>query len=187
MSDIATSTSSSMAPRRKFRLGATAIGLLAVGGAVGALANGAVRPAIAMAPVHATAIKSLAEGSGIVTIKGRVAERYGNQFVIEDATGKALIDAGRAGENESLAPKGSIVSVQGQFDNGALRPSFLVEPSGAVIALGPIGPGGHGPHDHGAPNFGPDQDRGPDATRHSRGPEAALPNAAAPADTPAPR
>ncbi|RZF63041.1 hypothetical protein EWE75_18220 [Sphingomonas populi] len=147
--------------RRKLGLSAAAIALLAVGGAAGAVASHAIQPSIAMAPTHAVAIKSLSDDGGIVTVKGRVAETYGNQFTIEDGTGKALIDGGPAVEDGSLAPKGAIVSVQGRFDRGTLHPMFLIDPSGKVVEIGhgprgPGGPGGPGPHGPG-PGEGPDR------------------------------
>lgn len=145
--------------RRKLGLGAAAIALLAVGGAAGAVASHAIQPSIAMAPTHAVSIKSLSDDGGIVTVKGRVAETYGNQFTIEDGTGKALIDGGPAVEDGSLAPKGAIVSVQGRFDRGTLHPMFLVDPSGKVVAIGhgPHGPHGPGPHGPGPGEEGPDR------------------------------
>jgi len=151
-----------LSSRRKLGLGAAAIGLLAVGGAAGAVASHAIQPSIAMAPTHAVSIKSLADDGGIVMVKGRVAETYGNQFTIEDGTGKALIDGGPAVEDGSLAPKGAIVSVQGRFDRGTLHPMFLVDPAGKVVAIGhpphgPGGPGGPGPHGPGPGDQGPDR------------------------------
>jgi len=140
----------------RLKLGAAAIVLLAIGGGAGSFASHAFRPPITMAPVHATAIKALTESTGIVMVKGRVAERYGSQFILEDGTGKTLIDAGRAGEDASFAPKGSVVSVQGRFDGGALRPSFLVDPLGKVIALGHGGPRSHG-RGHGPRDFEDDE------------------------------
>ncbi|AOH84233.1 hypothetical protein AWL63_09865 [Sphingomonas panacis] len=166
--------------RRKLGLGATAIALLAVGGAGGAVAGRAMQPSIAMAPTHAVAIKSLSDDGGIVTVKGRVAETYGNQFTIEDGTGKALIDGGPAVEDGSLAPKGAIVSVQGRFDRGTLHPMFLIDPSGKVVEIGrgPGGPGGPGPH-------GPGPGEGPDRAPPPPPPAGVAPGGAVPAPLPA--
>jgi len=169
--------------RRKLGLGAAAIALLAVGGAGGAVASRAVQPSIAMAPTHAVAIKSLTDDGGIVTVKGRVAETYGNQFTIEDGTGKALIDGGPAVEDGSLAPKGAIVSVQGRFDRGTLHPMFLIDPSGKVVEIGhgprgAGGPGGPGPH-------GPGPGEGPDRAPPPPPPAGVAPAGAAPAPLPA--
>ncbi|MDO7843419.1 hypothetical protein [Sphingomonas immobilis] len=174
MSDIETSSL-----RRRLKLGAAAIALLVIGGGAGAFAGHAFHPAIAMAPIHATAIKGLTDGSGIVTVKGRVAERYGNQFVLDDGTGKTLIDAGPAGEDSSLAPAGSIVSVQGRFEHGGLRPSFLVDPAGKVIEVGHRGPGRHDHRGHGPRDLAGDDGDGPD-----RAPPPPAPGAAPQPTTP---
>ncbi|WP_162987188.1 hypothetical protein [Sphingomonas paeninsulae] len=177
MSDTVTSPTL----RRRLKIGSAAIALLAIGGGAGAFAAHSFHPAIAMAPTHAVTIKSLSEDSGIVTVKGRVAERYGNQFVLEDGTGKTLIDAGPVGEQASLAPVGSIVSVQGRFDNGAFRPAFFVDPSGKVVSLGHGGPGRHGHAGPGGPR-GIDGDRG-EGPHHGPVPTANILTAKAPAAT----
>ncbi|WP_375390548.1 hypothetical protein [uncultured Sphingomonas sp.] len=135
-----------------------AIVLLAVGGGAGAVAMQATRPSVTMAPATPVAIRSLAS-SGIVTVKGRVAEIYGNKFILADASGRALVDTGREGEGGGLVTTGEPVTVQGRFDRGFVHAAFLVGPDNKVTALGPLG----GPHDgprHG-PRHGPDD--GPDA------------------------
>jgi hypothetical protein len=140
------------------KLGLSAVALLAVGGVAGGAVGHHMHPPIAMAPSHPVAIRTLASSQGIVTIKGRVAEAFGSRLVIDDGTGRTLVDAGPRGD--ALAPLNAIVTVQGRFDRAAFRPDFLVDPSGNVFPLhGPRGPH-RGPH--GRP--GPDDDgpRGPD-------------------------
>lgn len=143
----------------RITLGLAAIGLLTAGGVAGGAVGHAFRPPIEMAPTHAVAIRTLPTAQGIVTIRGRVAERFGHRWVVDDGTGRILVDGGPRGDDDTLAPLGALVSVQGRFDRGDFHPSFLVDASGTVTPLGPP-PGHHGPH--GRP--GPDDDaaHGPD-------------------------
>ncbi|MEC3949161.1 hypothetical protein [Sphingobium sp. HWE2-09] len=134
-----------------------AVALLALGAAGGAGAVSLTRPAIEMAPTVPTAIARLPQTSGIVTVKGRVAEVYGNRFVVQDGSGRTLVDAGR--EGGSAVRTGSGLTVQGRYDDGQLRASYLVDPQGQVEAVdgrpphgGPAGPGGpDGPRGDGPP------------------------------------
>lgn len=139
---------------RRARLGLAAIGLVAAGGIAGGVASHTMRPAVEMAPLHAVAIRTLPTVSGIVTIRGRVAETYGNKFVIDDGTARTLVDTGRAGDEAKLVGDGMPVTVQGRFERGFVDASFLVDAAGKVTALGPMG----GPHDRHGPR-GPGEDR----------------------------
>ncbi|WP_243402960.1 MULTISPECIES: hypothetical protein [Bacteria] len=123
-------------------LGAVVV-LAASAGGAGAMAM--TRPSIEMAPTVATPIAKLASSSGIVTVKGRVAEVFGNRIVVQDASGRAMIDAGPDGASNLTT--GAPVMVQGRYDQGQLRAQFLVGPNGAVEAVGPA----HPPHGPGAP------------------------------------
>lgn len=189
--------------RQRLALGAAA--LVAIGAAGGAGAVALTRPSVEMAPTVATPIARLPASSGIVTVKGRVAEVFGDRFVVQDGSGRAMIDAGRDGTGR-LA-RGNVVTVQGRYDDGQLRARFLVDPSGQVNEVGPAhgprGPGGpHGPGGPGGPG-GPRGDgpppppgAGPDGTpppplangRDAPPPPAAnAPAATAPAPAPTPR
>ena len=132
---------------RRTKVMTGAVALLALGAAGGAGAVSLTRPAIEMAPTVPTAIARLPQTSGIVTVKGRVAEVYGNRFVVQDGSGRTLVDAGR--EGGSAVRTGSGLTVQGRYDDGQLRASYLVDPQGQVEAVGgrpphdgPAGPGG---------------------------------------------
>ena len=127
------------------RLTLAAAGLLALGAAGGAGAVQLTRPPVEMAPTVPTAVARLAQTSGIVTVKGRVAETYGDRFVLQDGSGRALVDVGPAG---SGVQAGSAVTVQGRYRDGQLHASYLVDGQGNVEAVGapPPPPGGrHGP------------------------------------------
>ena len=129
-------------------------GLLALGGTTGAVVMAQTRPSVSMAPATPVAIRTLSS-SGIVTIRGRVVEVYGNKFVMEDGSGRALVDTGREGDERQLATVNQPVTVQGRFERGFVHAAFLVGPDNKVLALGPLAGPPHGPHD------GPD--RGPGA------------------------
>ncbi|KQN77717.1 hypothetical protein [Sphingomonas sp. Leaf62] len=128
-----------------------AIGL-AIGAAGGASAVSLTRPAVEMAPTIATPVAKLASGNGVVTVKGRVAEVFGDRFVVQDGTGRTMVDAGR----DASVTKGAPVQVQGRYDDGQLRASYLVDANGKVTPVGPPPPRpGHGP------KHGPEGARGP--------------------------
>jgi uncharacterized protein YdeI (BOF family) len=140
--------------RSRLKLTIAAVALVAAGGAAGAFALAETRASVTMAPATPIAIRSLAS-DGIVTIRGRVAEVYGNKFVIADATGRALVDTGPEGE-DGLVKVSDPVTIQGRFDHGFVHAAFLVTPDGKVTALGPLdrpGPGRHG-KDHRADERG---------------------------------
>ena len=145
----------SFVPRlsRRTQLGLGAATLLALGAAGGAGAVSLTRPTIEMAPTVATAIAKLPSSSGVVTVKGRVAEVYGDRFVLQDATGRTMIDAGR--EARGAVRTGTALTVQGRFDNNQVRASYLVDPQGQIAAVGPAGRPPRPPHDRG-PGAGPD-------------------------------
>jgi hypothetical protein len=132
---------------------------LALGAAGGAGAVSLTRPSVEMAPIVATPVAKLASSSGVVTVKGRVAEVYGDRFVVQDGTGRTMVDAGR----DAAPTKGAAVQVQGRYDDGQLRASYLVDPAGKVTPVGgprhgpggPGGPEGRGPGGPGPEGRGP--------------------------------
>lgn len=142
-------------------LAAGAAVLVALGAACGASAVQATRPAIEMAPTVQTPIAKLPASSGVVTVKGRVAEVYGDRFVVQDQSGRAMIAAGR--EARGAVSVGQPVLVQGRYDDGQLRASYLVDQNGSIAAVGPVGPRPGGPAGPGGPgpHGGPGRDGPP--------------------------
>ena len=137
---------------RRTQLGLGAAVLLAIGAAGGAGSMSLARPTVEMAPTVATAIAKLPESDGVVTVKGHVAEVYGSRFVVQDASGRAMVDAGR-GETMTA---GMPVTVQGRYADGQLRASYLVDSAGQVEAVGPRGPhDARGPENRGPRGDGP--------------------------------
>lgn len=137
---------------RRGRLAIIAAGLLALGGAAGAVVMAETQPTVTMAPATPVAIRTLS--TGIATVRGRVAEIYGNKFILQDGGGRALVDTGREGDERQLVTTGQMVTVQGRFDRGFMHAAFLVGPDGQVLALGPLAGPPHGPRDHA--DHGPD-------------------------------
>ena len=142
------------------RMGLAAAALVAAGAAGGAGAVSMTRPDVTMAPTVATPIARLAASSGIVTVKGRVAEIYGDRMIVQDATGRTMVAGNR--EVAATLARGSAVMVQGRYDDGQLRAAYLVDPAGQVTEMGPRhGPGGPGRDGPGGP--------GPKGPRHGPG------------------
>ncbi|MCJ2014324.1 DNA-binding protein [Methylobacterium sp. J-076] len=121
-------------PKRTWVIGALALPLAF--GAVGmSLArNGAVT----QTAVDPVAIQALAP-SGATAVKGDVVEIFGNKFVVQDPTGRALVETGPAGEGGKLVAKGEGVTVQGRFENGFLHARLLTHGDGRQVVLGPAG------------------------------------------------
>ncbi|RSV34977.1 hypothetical protein CA234_20385, partial [Sphingomonas sp. ABOLE] len=125
------------------RLAVAAAALLALGAAGGAGAVQLTRPTVEMAPTVPTAVARLAQTSGIVTVKGRVAETYGDRFVLQDGSGRTLVDAGRGAAD---VQSGAALTVQGRYLDGQLHASYLVDGQGNVRAVGAPPPPPGGPH-----------------------------------------
>jgi len=123
----------------------SAFAVLAIGAAGGATAMKLTQPSVEMAPLAPVVITSLKDSRSIVTIKGNVAEIYGNKFIVQDDSGRALIETGPAGDDGKLVAVGEPVSVQGRFDDGFLHASYIVHGDGKTDALRlPPGPRPHG-------------------------------------------
>lgn len=126
--------------------------LVAAGAAGGAGAVSMTRPSIFMVPSTPIAIAKLSVTSGIVAVKGKVAEIFGDRFILLDASGRTMIDAG---DGVTVAP-GDLVTAYGRYDDGQLHASILIDRAGQVHSVGPRGPGpqGEGPggDHHGAPH-----------------------------------
>jgi hypothetical protein len=73
------------------------------------------------------AISSLAQRDGIVTIKGKVAEVYGDRFILADGSGRAMVDTGH---DATPATAGAALTVQGRYDDGSSMPrSWSIRPA----------------------------------------------------------
>lgn len=121
------------------------VGALAVPLALGAAGlSFAQKGEISTTPLEPVAISALAP-SGAVAAKGEVAEIFGNKFILQDTSGRALVETGRQGEGGELVRKGETVTVRGRFENGFLHAAALVRADGTTTSLKPAGgppPGG---------------------------------------------
>ena len=123
---------------------AAAVAILAFG--VGAVATRHWHggPTAAYASLPAVAIAAMPDGSTI-EIKGQVAEIFGDKFVLQDASGRALVETGRPNEDASLVAKDEAVTVQGRFEHGFVHAAFIVHGDGRIVALQPPHGPPHGP------------------------------------------
>src|SRR6202012_679461 len=65
---------------------------------------------------------------------------FGNKFIVEDGSGRALVDLGPRGEDIDAVTKGETVTVQGMFDRGVFRAQVVSHADGRTEAFGPPGP-----------------------------------------------
>ncbi|WP_294305839.1 hypothetical protein [uncultured Sphingomonas sp.] len=137
----------------KAPLAAAAAVLIALGAGGGAAAVSMTRPSVTMAPTVQTPIAKLSSTTGIVTAKGRVAEVFGDRFVVQDGTGRAMVASNR----DAMPAVGSNVMVQGRYDDGIMHAQYLVNPQGTVTPVGPPPPPPGGPR---GPDGGPGGPRG---------------------------
>jgi hypothetical protein len=133
---------------------AAAAALFLVGGGLGAAITHATQPVAAMAPVSISRVTTLDStaspwfGPSIVSVRGKIAEAFGGKLVLDDGSGRVLVDLGpRAGSGLSA---GQTITVQGDYRDQVLHAAFLVAPDGTVTALDP-----HPGHGHGHRREGP--------------------------------
>ncbi len=114
------------------------VGAIAAPLALGAAGLSLAQTNTTTAPLTPVAVSALAP-SGAVAAKGEVAEIFGNKFVLQDGTGRALVETGPAGEGGTLVRKGESLTVQGRFENGFLHAQQITRADGTVVAVGPAG------------------------------------------------
>ncbi len=132
--------------RKAATFGVLAVVALALGAAAGAGAMKLTRPSLELAPMTPVAISAMTDFS-LVTVKGKVEEVFGNKFIVQDDSGRALVETGPSGSNGKLVAANETVSVQGRFEDGFLHASYIVREDGSIEALGPVG----GPPHRGGP------------------------------------
>lgn len=80
------------------------------------------------------------QANNVVAVKGTVAEIFGNKFILQDDTGRALVELGPQGEDGDVVAKGEAVTVQGRFDRGFIHARLVSHADGRNQAFGPPGP-----------------------------------------------
>lgn len=122
--------------------------LLVVGLVAGAGATRMMGHSETQVLLEPVAINTLADDS-VVAVKGKVAEIFGNKFIIQDASGRALVETGPAGDDGDLVARDETVTVQGRYEDGFLHGSAIVGADGKMQSLGPLkGPRPpHGPRE----------------------------------------
>lgn len=147
--------------RRNALIGVSLVAAIAIGALGGA---GATRLAHRFMPQSVMLLQPAAIGQmkpdTIVAAKGKVAELFGNKFILDDGSGRVLVDTGPQGERAPVADRDETVTVQGHFDRGQIHAQLLVRANGDTLAFGPPPPP-HGPHGPRGPNGPREADRGP--------------------------
>lgn len=129
--------------RRPYLTGLFAAGLMVFGLVAGAAATMLAAPRDSVMLMQPTSIAALLPYSA-VAVKGKVAEIFGNKFVIDDGSGRALVETGRRGEGGKLVAAGETLTVQGHFDDGFIHGEMLVHADGHAESLRPPRPGPRG-------------------------------------------
>ncbi|MCX7363929.1 MAG: hypothetical protein NTV97_19080 [Alphaproteobacteria bacterium] len=80
------------------------------------------------------------QASDVVAVKGNVVEIYGNKFILQDDSGRMLVDLGPRGDDANAVTKGEQVSVQGRFDRGFIAAQVVSHADGRNQAFGPPAP-----------------------------------------------
>ena len=116
-----------------------AVGLLsafAIGAGATAFAQRRAVVVVALAPAPIASMRDWAQ----VAVTGDVAEIFGNKFIVQDASGRALVETGRAGESGALVAKSETVTVQGRFEHGFIHAISIQHGDGHTEIVAPPGP-----------------------------------------------
>lgn len=90
-----------------------------------------------------------------VRIAGRVVEIYGNKLILQDATGRTLVELGPRGAELVAAAVGNDMIVDGRYHDGFMHGTVVITPDNRRFELkapeeskgaGPKGPGPKGRH-----------------------------------------
>ena len=91
---------------------------------------------IALAPEPVSAMKD----GAMVALQGEVAERFGNKFVLQDGSGRALIETGPRGAGGRLVAQNEPVTIQGRFVDGFVHAVSIRHADGHTDELDPPPP-----------------------------------------------
>jgi hypothetical protein len=131
-------------PRRRYRLLITLavvfVAALMLGAGLTALAG--LRREVAFAPLTPAPIAAMGDWSP-VAVQGQVAEIFGNKFIVQDESGRALVDTGPEGEDGKLVAPSETVTIQGRFERGFIHAVAIAHADGRNDIVGPPGPPPH--------------------------------------------
>ena len=133
------------AVKRRRVIGAAALlGAFVVGGGVAALVT--AHPQATIVALTPKPIATLTPWS-TVAVKGEVADIFGGAFVVQDDSGRALVETGPGQDGTAPVGKAETVTVQGRFDRGVIHAIAISHADGRTDIVGPPGPPppGHGP------------------------------------------
>lgn len=129
---------------RRVVFAAALVAAAALGAGTAAVASRGHRvELVVLAPLPVSALR---DGTASA-IKGNVVEIFGNKFVVDDGSGRALVETGRRGESTALVASGETVTVQGRFERGFLHAAVITHPDGRSDMLDPPPPPHVGPDD----------------------------------------
>ena len=116
--------------------GVLAFGAVAGAGGMQLAQRFRTQPVLLLQPVGINALQDGATGA----VKGQVADVFGNAFVVQDGTGRMLVETGPRGEGRTLVAPQETVTVQGRFERGKLHAQLLVHADGRAEGFGPKPP-----------------------------------------------
>jgi hypothetical protein len=76
----------------------------------------------------------------VVAVKGTVVEIFGSKFILQDDSGRALVELGPQGEDGNVVTRGETVTVQGVFELGFIHAQLVSHADGRNQAFGPPRP-----------------------------------------------
>jgi uncharacterized protein YdeI (BOF family) len=92
--------------------------------------------AFTMAPASAQTRIGDLQGAG-VTIEGQVADIFGNKFVLEDGSGRVLVESGPPWHHQLSIRRGESVSVTGRLDGDTFDAYTIRAADGRVQVIRP--------------------------------------------------
>ena len=122
---------------RRTALAAALLAACAAGAGAAALAQRGHQ--VTLVPLPPAPIAAMKDWSP-VAVKGQVIEVFGNKFVLQDDSGRALIETGRRGESGTLVAKSETVTVQGRFEHGFVHAMAIQHGDGKIVLLDPPPP-----------------------------------------------
>ncbi len=139
-----------------------------------ALLAGSLVAALAAGVAHAqTPIGSL-DATGGITISGTVSDVFGNKFVLEDESGRVLVENGPDWFHRIEVARGEKVSVTGRPEGGSFDAFTIVRADGTRVEVRPAGgppPWAGGRERHAERGGRPDRRDGERSGQRQRGEE----------------